>query len=447
MSRFIDLPWPVFLDSGQCNGEIGYADHGLDIIAAQPSKRIISTNGNTQLGVSGDSLTTINEELFSALRKRLPIVKPDKHPNPLVFPAAPGWIGNLSYDLSKQLETLPSTTISDFSIPDASLGFYEWIIATNHKTKTTCLLYSEQADLTTVRKRLTEPTDDEPESNHDQKGFYLTTKFSSDQSIESYRHRFDIIQQYIRAGDAYQINFAHRFSAKCQGSSWKAYQALRKDNPAPMGAFFSTETFQVLSVSPERFISIVDKKLTTSPIKGTRPRSANPQQNQANIDSLLSSQKDRAENLMIVDLLRNDFGKVCEPGSINVPSLFRIESYPNVHHLVSTISGTMDTTHDAIDAIKQGFPGGSITGAPKIRAMEIIEEIEEHRRTAYCGSMVYFTVFGTCDSNINIRTLVVEGGNIHCWGGGGIVADSDCDEEYQETFDKVGTYLKTLEAM
>ena len=442
MSRFIDLPWPVFLDSGHCNGEFEYAEHGLDIIAARPSKRIISSDAKTTLAELGGCFQEIDEELFSAIRKRLPILPSETHPNPKVYPAAPGWIGNLSYDLSKQLESLPKTTKNDLSFPDAALGFYEWIIATNHKTKTTCLLYSNQADLTGIRERLSSPKKSIPDE-----AFRLTTNFTSDQSRESYRKRFDTIQKYILAGDAYQINFAQRFSAKCEGSSWFAYQTLRKNNPAPMGAFFSTDTFQLLSISPERFINVIDNKLSTSPIKGTRPQVIDQAKNQANINELQASEKDRAENLMIVDLLRNDFGKVCEPGSISVPSLFTIESYPNVHHLVSTITGTMASKYDAIEAIKKCFPGGSITGAPKIRAMDIIEEIEEHRRTAYCGSMVYFTVYGACDSNINIRTLIVKKGSIHCWGGGGIVADSVCEDEYQETFDKVGTYLKILEKM
>ncbi|OUR88410.1 aminodeoxychorismate synthase, component I [Gammaproteobacteria bacterium 42_54_T18] len=442
MTLFVDLPWPILLDSGHSQGN-NYPKHHIDIIAAAPTKHLISRNNTTYLKGQSGEYNEINEPFFSAIRLGLP--KTTRHPNVDLYPIAPGWMGCLSYDLSKQLEHLPSTTSNDTNIPDAAFGFYEWVIATNHKTKSTCFIYIKGANVDAVRKRL-QPT--YSPTNNDKStldNFQLKSNFQSDQSKVSYQENFKQIKNYILSGDTYQINFAQRFSAKYSGSSWGAYQTLRADNPAPMGAFFATEDFQLLSLSPERFIKAEGNQLTTSPIKGTRPRAQDAEKDQQNKEDLGNSPKDQAENLMIVDLLRNDFGKVCKAGSIAVPSLFEIESFPNVHHLVSTITGTLNDSYDGIDAIKQGFPGGSITGTPKVRAMEIIDELENHHRSAYCGSMAYFNTIGACDSNINIRTFVLQGENIHCWGGGGIVADSICEDEYQETFDKVERFLLALE--
>ena len=203
----------------------------------------------------------------------------------------------------------------------------------------------------------------------------------------------------------------------------------------------------LLSLSPERFLSLHGHRVETSPIKGTRPRYSDPGADQLAAQDLLASEKDRAENLMIVDLLRNDLGRSCVPGSIHVDRLFEIQSFPTVHHLVSTISGELCTSRNAIDLLRDSFPGGSITGAPKKRAMEIIAELEPHRRQAYCGSLMYISADGRMDSNIAIRSLLCSDGEILCWGGGGIVADSTWQQEYQETYDKVGRFLNELETM
>ena len=440
MEKLVNLPWPIFLDSGHTPLTTGYPEHNIDIMAAAPDQQLISNKGSTVYFDTNATYQQLDEELFSALRARLPIITPAEHPCEQVYPAAPGWMGSLSYDLSKQLENLPSTTTDHLVIPDAAMGFYPWIITTNHHTKTTCIIYTGDVDINTINKLLSNPL-----ANPQAKEFKLTSSFSSDQTKASYQRGFDKTKDYILAGDAYQINFSQRFCAQYSGSSWTAYKLLRENNPSPMGAFFGPAEFTLLSLSPERFIKTVGRQIITSPIKGTRPRVDDPIQDQENIQRLRASSKDQAENLMIVDLLRNDFSKVCEAGSITVPTLFQVESYPNVHHLVSTIKGKLDATNDAIEAIKQCFPGGSITGAPKVRAMEIIDELEVHNRAAYCGSMVYFNVLGASDSNINIRTFVLKNNDILCWGGGGIVADSECSGEYQETFDKVGRYLTILE--
>ena len=259
-----------------------------------------------------------------------------------------------------------------------------------------------------------------------------------------YATKFSAVQQYLQAGDCYQINLAQRWQADYQGSEWQAFLKLDQQNQAPFSAFIRLDDIAVLSVSPERFLQVNDKQIETKPIKGTRPRSLDSKQDQANAVELVNAEKDQAENLMIVDLLRNDIGRVAKPGSVKVPKLFAIESFPAVHHLVSTITATLDDRFNAIDLLRASFPGGSITGAPKIRAMEIIEELEPHRRHIYCGSIGYISAHGVMDTSITIRTLAAYEGKLHAWAGGGIVADSQCEAEYQETFDKLAKILPIL---
>ena len=212
----------------------------------------------------------------------------------------------------------------------------------------------------------------------------------------------------------------------------------------PFGAFLDLPFAHILSASPERFIQVTGKRVETRPIKGTRPRSSNPVKDQLLKTELSTSAKDRAENLMIVDLLRNDLGKNCSPGSIHVPELFSVESYPTVFHLVSSIKGTIAEGKTAIDVLRDCFPGGSITGAPKKRAMEIIRELEKHRRGVYCGAIGYISFNGNLDTNIAIRTMVVGGDRLCFWAGGGIVSDSDVHAEFEETQDKARAFFDLL---
>jgi para-aminobenzoate synthetase component 1 len=219
---------------------------------------------------------------------------------------------------------------------------------------------------------------------------------------------------------------------------------MRLENPAPYGALLEYPFGQVLSSSPEQFLQLHNGRALTRPIKGTRSRGDSAEVDLAHRADLLSSDKDRAENLMIVDLLRNDLGKVCRPGSIEVPGLFEVESFATVHHLVSTVTGELRDGMDAIDLIMAGFPGGSITGAPKRRAMEIIDELEPVRREVYCGSVIRLGFDGNLDSSITIRTALMRDRELFYWAGGGIVADSDCDAEYQESLDKAAAFLRLL---
>lgn len=275
--------------------------------------------------------------------------------------------------------------------------------------------------------------------------FRLGSDFVSNLPRADYMSAFARVQEYILAGDCYQINLTQRFSADCEGDPFHAYRALRRLATTPFSAYLESEDGAILSLSPERFLRVSSSgEVETRPIKGTRPRGRDAAEDRALAAALADSNKDRAENLMIVDLLRNDLGKVCRAGSVKVPELFAIESYPNVHHLVSAVTGQLADGFTSLDLLRHCFPGGSITGAPKIRAMEIIDELEPQRRSIYCGSIGYISADGGMDTSICIRTLLAQNGSIHCWAGGGIVTDSDGADEYQESFDKVNNLLDGL---
>ncbi|RPI62525.1 MAG: aminodeoxychorismate synthase component I, partial [Lysobacterales bacterium] len=241
-----------------------------------------------------------------------------------------------------------------------------------------------------------------------------------------------------------QVNLAQRFEAQAEGDAWHAYVRLRELNPAPFAAYLDLPDGKIVSSSPERFLRLRDGHVETKPIKGTRPRSKDATRDRALAEELRTSAKDRAENVMIVDLLRNDLGKVCVPGSVRASKLFDIESFASVHQLVSTVEGRLAPGKHALDLIAACFPGGSITGAPKVAAMKIIEELEPQRRSVYCGSIGYIGFDGNMDTNIAIRTLVQQGDRVYTWAGGGVVADSNVDAEYQECLDKAAAMLAVM---
>ena len=328
-----------------------------------------------------------------------------------------------------------------------AVGLYSQAIVFDHKSQTFFLVCpeSEQESLSAF---IQSKVDDQPPAKQTM-AFNLNAPWQSNISKSQYREKFQRVQQYLHNGDCYQINLTQRFSSQYQGDEFNAYLALRDKNQAPFSAFLRFGNFAVLSVSPERFIQLDDKTVQSKPIKGTYPRGINPEDDKQQANNLAHSSKDKAENLMIVDLLRNDISKVCKPGTVKVPHLFTIESFPAVHHLVSTVEGEISDGYDASDLVRAAFPGGSITGAPKIRAMEIIEELEPHRRSLYCGSIGYISACGNMDTSITIRSLVCNkktnnNNAIYCWAGGGIVADSDVNAEYQEAFDKVNKILPVL---
>ena len=423
-SRLRSLPYPVFLDSAK-----PYSPQGrYDIISAEPV-----------VVLEDDRDTPQQQHFFARLQQALNQLD-QNIANPEQLPFIGGAIGYFSYDLGRQLEKLPSLTSNDSTLPLAVTGIYTWAIINDHQQQQTRLVAHPQAKpalLSKVQNLLNSPAT--------QAKFTLLENFKPCISKTQYQQAFTKVQDYIQAGDCYQINLTQRFCATFSGDPWQAYLQLRQVTAAPFSAFMEWEGKSLLSLSPERFIQTVQQQVSTAPIKGTRKRSNDPEQDQALAEELINSDKDRAENLMIVDLLRNDLGKNCKPGSINVEKLFELQSFETVHHLVSTINGELKDNKQPLDLLADAFPGGSITGAPKVRAMEIIEELESHRRSVYCGAIGYISCDGHMDTNIAIRTLSCSDNSIHCWAGGGIVADSVCEDEYQECFSKVGKILHALE--
>jgi para-aminobenzoate synthetase component 1 len=270
----------------------------------------------------------------------------------------------------------------------------------------------------------------------------VCSNFTHDEYIGALKR----VKEYIAAGDIYQANLTQRLSAPLATTPWDLYRRLTASNPAPFGGYFETPDCAVVSCSPERFLQVRSGEVETRPIKGTRPRGAAPEEDARLAEELCNSLKDRAENVMIVDLERNDLGRVCDYGSVHVPELFALESYATVHHLVSTVRGRLHTGKTALDCLRASFPGGSITGAPKVRSMEIIEELEPTRRGIYTGAIGYLCFSGDMDVNIVIRTLVIKDGTAYFQVGGGIVADSDPEAEYQETLDKARALARGLAA-
>ena len=414
---------PVLLDSADRRNQLGR----YSILCAGPLLQIIDDQPAAQ----------VQQHLRAALQQ----LGPARWPGDLRLPFGAGLVGYLAYDYGRQLESLPCLARHDIALPDLSFGLYDWSVVSDHQLQRCWLVCHPQVPSAREQALLRQL-----DSNAaPRQAFSLCEPFAAEQGKAQYAEAFARVQDYIHAGDCYQINLAQRFSSRYQGDPLSAYCALRERSPTPFSDYLEMAGGTLLSLSPERFIEVQNGRVETRPIKGTRPRGSSPQQDQALAEELQSCEKDRAENLMIVDLLRNDLGRSCEPGSIRVPELFSLESYPNVHHLVSSITGRLRSDSDTIDLLMRAFPGGSITGAPKIRAMQIIEELEPVRRSLYCGSVGYLGCEGQMDFNIAIRSLVCHEGSIYCWGGGGVVADSELDAEYQETLTKVGNLLDALQ--
>lgn len=423
-------PWAMLLHSG-------FAEHShnrFDILAAAP-KVTLTTRGQITEICRGMEEQQSQKDPFQLLQQQLE--QQNQHPAANTdLPFQGGALGLFGYDLGRRVEKLPQMAQADIALPDMAVGIYDWALIADHHKKTLTLLSYED-----VEQRWQWLCSQQSEPQQD---FTLTSRWQANMTRQQYGEKFQRIQQYLRSGDCYQINLAQRFSADYQGDEWQAFQQLNASNRAPFSAFLRLPDNAVLSVSPERFLWLENQQIQTRPIKGTLPRLADAEQDAQQAQRLANSAKDRAENLMIVDLLRNDIGRVAEPGSVKVPELFVVEPFPAVHHLVSTITALLPERTPATELLRACFPGGSITGAPKVRAMEIIEELEPQRRNAYCGSIGYISACGTMDTNITIRTLFTESGRIYCSAGGGIVADSQEQAEYQETFDKVGHILPQL---
>ncbi|MFW0984476.1 aminodeoxychorismate synthase component I [Vibrio parahaemolyticus] len=432
-SRIQHQPWAMLLRSASET----HIDSRFDVLVANPIATLETTANSTQVETPSNAYSTQDDPftLLHQLQEQwLPHVELSKE---LDLPFVGGALGYFSYDLGRRVETMPEQAEKDLNTPDMAVGLYEWAVVVDHKLKKAYLVGQniEQAWQWLDKQEAEQSVD-----------FALSGDWQSNMTKESYAIRFDKVQEYLLSGDCYQINLAQRFNAPYQGSEWQAYLKLESANQAPFSAFIRMPESSILSISPERFLELKERVIETKPIKGTRPRSEDPRQDTANAHDLQTAEKDQAENLMIVDLLRNDIGRVASPGSVHVPKLFDIESFPAVHHLVSTIRANLDEQYSPADLLRACFPGGSITGAPKVRAMQIIEELEPHRRSAYCGSIGYISRHGRMDTSITIRTLVAENHKLYAWAGGGVVADSDCASEYQETLDKLSKILPALQS-
>ncbi len=356
------------------------------------------------------------------------------------IPFVSGAIGYFSYDIGRKLEILPKTAKKEIEIPDAIFNFYNNLIIfdiQNKKTYISSLGMGEEIEDIEEKlknyKEISEPNITESSNN-----------FTSNFEKESYEKAILNLKEYIRNGDVYIANMTRQIWCYNKEESFSIYEKLRSINKAPFSAYMNFNDFQVISSSPERFLYVKDKMVHTRPIKGTRPRGKNPLEDMENRKALENSEKDKSELLMIVDLERNDLSKVCKPNSVKVTELFKIEEYATVFHLVSTIEGELEEGVSAVKCIRECFPGGSITGAPKIRAMEIIEELEGLRRNLYTGSIGYFDLRGNCDFNIVIRTIIKKDNKAYFGVGGGITYDSKEEDEWFETIDKGKALMRVL---
>jgi para-aminobenzoate synthetase component I len=372
-------------------------------------------------------------------------------PIPDLPPFQGGLAGYVGYEYGRRLERIPAPRHDDLRLPDVQLGAYDWVVAWDHERGKGWVMVQTDGQmgrwadgrqrLSSVMDRLAKAA---PPGGREGPG--TSPEIRSGFTRDEYLAAVQRVRQYILAGDVFQANLSQRFEAPCALEPFEFYRRLRDVNPAPFAAYLQGERFAVASASPERFLRVTpDGAVETRPIKGTRPRGPTPDEDQAQMAELMASEKDRAENVMIVDLLRNDLSKVCLPGSVEVPALCTLESHPTVHHLVSTVTGVLEPGRTALDLLRAAFPGGSVTGAPKVRAMEIIAELEPVARGVYCGAMGYVSATGAMDTSIPIRTATLQGGRAWFHAGGGIVADSDPALEFDETLAKAAGIVHALE--
>ena len=465
------LPYLLFLDSARDPGRLGRysflsADPALVVHGKGSHASVLDTRTGAETPLNTHALAGVRELLAPHLTQPIPALPPFQG----------GAAGYLAYDWGAVLERLPSPRYDDLAIPDVIFPIYDWVIAWDHLEHHAWLISTglpetgtEKVQRCEIRFRdilaklgsyslsteVLSPLPPKPAPPHplEPAPSYPVSDTALPAHLDlrsSFTHRGYLdaltrVREYIVAGDIFQANLSQRFEAPLTESPWALYLRLRSINPAPFAAFLDFGAVTVMSASPERFLSLdTARQIEARPIKGTRPRGVYPAHDAALGRALQESIKDRAENLMIVDLMRNDLSRVSLPGSVRVPELFALERYATVHHLVSTVTGTLEPGRDAIDLLCATFPGGSITGAPKVRAMEIIAELEPSRRGVYCGSIGYISVTGVMDTSIVIRTYQAVHGRVYFSAGGGIVADSDPEQEYRETFDKARALIRAL---
>ncbi|CDZ78275.1 Para-aminobenzoate synthase component 1 [Legionella massiliensis] len=420
-NNLAELPGFVLLES---------ADQGIgryDILSAFPYDYFRISTGQD-----------CRAEIYNELQHLIP-----QQTSNVDLPFQGGAIGYFSYDFAARLAGIDSPAQPSLQdLPLVEMGLYDWAIISDHHLKKVHLFAANTQPNTS--ELVAEVLQLWQSANYRVKPFNLKEGFKSLIAKTEYQQAFYKILNELQRGRSYQVNYSQPFNAGYQGDPWAMYRRVRTNNPVPFSAFLRSATADILSFSPERFLMMDKRLLLTSPIKGTEKRSANPIEDANLRQSLLDSPKNRAENVMIVDLLRNDLGKISKTGSVQVKALCQVESYQEVHHLVSYIAGICRDDVSAMDAFQACFPGGSITGAPKLESMRIIAEQEAYARGVYCGSIGYFSSHGRFDSNIAIRTVVAREEILHMAAGGGIVIDSKCEEEYLECFTKIAAIVNGL---
>ncbi len=443
---FKDRPFSFFLDSGMDPVRLGrYSFMGSDpflVLRSRGRKITLIRPEGTQV-VSGNPFDVLGE-----------LLRGYRIENTYKLPFIGGAAGYLSYDLGHFIEKLPSHAIDDLDLPECYFGFYDSIVAFDHLEGRAYIVSTGLPEVGSKRQNKAEAQLEEMkravaraprlEQTFPQQPFTKQVNLRSNFSREAYLAAVQKARDYIIAGDIFQVNISQRFEADMPIPPYELYRRLRKINPAPFAGYLNFDGVTVVSASPERFLKLVGDVVETRPIKGTRPRGIDSAADEKLARELLNSFKDRAEHVMIVDLERNDIGRVCRFGSVHVSELMALEKYATVFHLTSTVRGQLRPGKDAMDLLKATFPGGSITGAPKVRAMQIIDELEPTRRSVYIGSIGYLSFDGNLDLNIVIRTILVKGQKAYFQVGGAVVYDSDPEAEYVETLDKAKALIQAL---
>ncbi len=401
----------------------------FDILTALPYDRILIKRDEK---ISLDVIRSISEKI-------------NPKPSSFDFPFQGGALGYISYDFGALLHGIESAPQPDLTdMPLLNLGLYDWAIIIDHYNKSAHFFAAHQHATTLgVKKEILALWSNSKQQHHRAK-FYVNPQLISLVSRNQYEYAFNSLMDGLKRGRCYQVNYTQPFHLNFEGDSWEVYQRIRSRNPVPYSAFLRTPEADILSFSPERFMEYEQGHLLTSPIKGTIRRSDQPEVDRALKYELLASEKNRAENIMIVDLMRNDLGKIAVSGSVKVEALCEIQSFKSVHHLVSDISATLLPHTSPFSALMSCFPGGSITGTPKLEAMKMIKEQELYARGVYCGSIGYFSNHGRIDTNIAIRTIISRNNILHLAAGGAIVIDSDCEDEYLECFTKISAIINAI---
>ncbi len=437
-SIFKQRPYSYILDSGRDHESLGkYSFIGSDPFLLYQCK------GDTIQIKTSNEEKVFKGDPFEILKDLMDKYHMDYTSH---LPFVGGVVGFFSYDLCHHIEQLPRSAVDDINIPDCHLGFYDGVIIIDHTSnKTYITALGIKGDETTVIETI-EDAIIHASVPLEKKEYYTEEdmEFHSNFTKKEYMTALDTIHEYIRTGDIYQVNLTQRFDCDLYINPFDLYCELREINPAPFASFIDFGEGHMVSSSPERFIKINEGKIEARPIKGTIPRGKNREEDEKNRLQLINSEKDKSELLMIVDLERNDLGKISKTGTVKVPELFKLEEYQTVFHLVATVTGELQEDIDIVDCIKATFPGGSITGTPKIRAMEVIDELEPTQRNVYTGSIGYIGFNGDLDLNIVIRTILCKDNKAYFQAGGGIVWDSQNQLEYEETFHKAKALMEAL---